>query len=279
MQSYSGPLQRRHIEYFGVGAASSSEYSLNELLEKSLEVSKEPPKESSCMDKFFHFFNPEAPKPAGPVIIPKKRLNECNDEEIRKLIKQSQRQRNIGDVKDPQDIKGGPISFSEHMAKNYFLMDQQRCNLYHGVGDLISKDPLIPRLHPYYSRLGMGIISKLETDQKFKDIGTLIPVPADIPGQVNYYKVFDIVSYGGLSAIALVPVSKDSSLPPLLTFRCTQQTLSGTDSILSVLNDVEKNIGESGYRNSKAKLDALMQNLEFTKGGKINVICYSLGGR
>ncbi len=124
----------------------------------------------------------------------------------------------------------------------------------------------------------MAIISLLETHDQHQDTQVVIPAPGEKEGELDYYEVYDVVSKGGLNAFALVPISKQSSLKPLLVFRCTKQGVGQTDGIPSMLNNGEKNIGKSGYDACAEKFEALMRDKNFTGGGKVNVLCYSLGG-
>lgn len=182
------------------------------------------------------------------------------------------------DVPDPEEISGGPQKVIEYISQDYQTMDQRRCRLYEGVENMPSKDPNIGRLHRYYSRLTMGIISLLETKKEERDVGVIIPAPGARKGEIDFYKVYDIVCYGGLTAVALVPLSNDSTLSPILSFRCTKQSFGQADSVESMLNDIEENIGESGYKMSKHVLDKLMKDPEFLRGKKPIVTDYSLGG-
>lgn len=245
------PLEPRYIEYYGVGAANVYTHHLEE-----------------CLPWY------------------KRDLRSRSVAEIRQAYVDATRYSYLGQRQDPREIYGAPRTMPEQFVKDLFRMDQQRCNLYEGVCDLISKDPRIPALHPYYSRLTMAIISLLETHKctiggkidDRRDLNMVIPAPMRAGGEEDYYKVHDIISFGGLTAVALVPLSDKSSLQPLLTFRCTKQAPSQTDAIPSFLNDLQTKLGESGYEHSKEELRRLMKDPQFTKGKKIKVCAYSLGG-
>ncbi len=243
------PLERRYVEYFGVGAETSSSYNLLEILRQNSWI---------------------------PWL--KKSLSSRSVDEIYRLHQASVKCRYLGTSKDPSRVSGAPSLSHENFAPDYFVMDRQRCNLFRGIADLVSKDPKIPRLHPYYSRLCMGIISLLETEKKIRDRELVIPAPGPRDGELDYYKIYDIVSFGGMTAVALVPISDESTLKPIVAFRCTKQTLGQAEAIPSMLNDVELNIGESGYKAGKEALAKLVNDPKFTRGGKFNVLCYSLGG-
>jgi len=240
------PLERRYVDFFRVGAASAYTYNL---------------KESLAQNSLFNLWT----------------LGGRSVKEIQKLVSHATRF-GYNEGGDPRKVSGAPSAFHENLVQDDLIMDEQRCNLFDGIANLISKDPRIPSMHPYYSRLTMGIISLLETEKRIKDIKMIIPAPGATPGELDYYKVHDIIAFGGLSAIALVPVSKSSPLPPILTFRCTQQALTRADAIPSLLNDMEKNMGESGYKECEKALSRLMKDVSFTRGKKIIVCAYSLGG-
>ncbi|NGX26959.1 MAG: hypothetical protein K940chlam6_00886 [Chlamydiae bacterium] len=239
-------LKRRHIEYFGTGAANPYTFNL---------------KESLCKQSW---------------LFPS--LENQSTEWIHRLNEHAARLRFIGKVKDPSKVYGGAIKPHENFIQDQLLTDQRRANLFQGIEELISDDPNIPRLHPYYSRLAMGIVSLLETQKNIEDIELVIPAPAIIDGKKEYYKIHKIISEGGLNAVAFVPVSKSSKLSPILSFRCTKQSLGQADAILSNLNNMEKHIGKSGYDASEEKLCELMKDPAFTRGKKIKVLAYSQGG-
>ena len=237
------PCERRYLEYFGIGAACAYSYNLSERIPNSFRT-----------------------------------LNQFPPEKIHQFYVEATNNSYLGKVEDPSIIHGAPRDTHENFTHDFSRVDQQRCNLFRGIAELISKDPNIPRLHPYYSRLSMGIISLLETKNDIKDIEIVIPAPAAREGELDYYKVYNIISYGGLTAVALVPISDKSSLSPILAFRCTKQTMGQTDAIPSLLNDMELHMGESGYSACRKYLQTLMEDRKFNNGKKITVLSYSLGG-
>ena len=235
MVNSSLPLERRYVEYFGVGAASAYTYNLEE--------------RRGWFPKSLY-----------------------------QLYREATRSSYLGRIDDPSEVFGAPREGMDKLPQYYFGMDRQRCNLFRGIADLISHDPNIPRMHPYYSRLSMGIISLLETHQDIQDEELIIPAPGATEGELSFYKVYKVISFEGLTAIALVPISDSSSLRPILLFRCTMQSPTKPDAIPSILNNISENIGEPGYRACAKKLDELMEDSYFTKGEKINVLAYSQGG-
>jgi len=239
------PLTPRDIMRFALGCVCAYTYNLQESLERQ-----------------------------GKETLP---LSQLSVEEIHQLFGDATRYGQIK-RKDPRRVTGAPQKLHENFVLDYFKMDQQRCLLLRDVENLVSSDTRIPRMHPYYSRLTMGIISLLQTEKENKDINIIISAPGREKGQIDYYRVYDIISYGGLSAIALVPVSESSSLEPLLIFRCTQQAMCKPDWIASNQNNIEENNGELGYGASEEELSRLMEDPKFTQGKKIKVLAYSLGG-
>lgn len=262
LQKSSFPLETRMIEYFGVGAANPYTYNLMENLPSFFSIPfayKLPYKIQTMMPSFFS-------------------LEQRSPKKIHDYFEEASRMRYLGPMKDPADVHGGVEYSHENWVHDDLEMDRRRANLFRGIAEMGSKDPKIPWMHPYFSRLAMGIICQLETKQDSKDIELVIPAPGCKEGELEYYKVFDIISGGGLSAVALVPVSDKSHLVPILAFRCTKQAISQTDAFDSFRNDLEESIGESGYKACKESLQKLMQNRQFTKGKKVTVLSYSLGG-
>ncbi|MDN3505858.1 MAG: hypothetical protein P0S96_01345 [Simkaniaceae bacterium] len=242
----SKPLKREFVEFFGTGAANPTATDLQGALDQKS-------------------FYPQA-------------LEKMSPKYIHNLFEEVTDARYIGNWQDPAQVYGGAKEAHENLTHVQLNTDQQRANLFRGIDRLTSIDPNIPRLHPYYSRLEMGIVSHLETKQDCKDVDLVIPAPGTREGKVEYYKIHDIISKDGLSAVALVPLCDKSSLSPILAFRCTKQNPGQTDFIPSILNNMEKHIGKSGYRSSFEQLKALMNDDKFTMGGKVKVLAYSQGG-
>jgi len=237
------PFERRYVEYFGVGAASPYTFQL---------------REQQC------FFD--------------SRLENLNPGEIHRLYKKATRNSYLGTVEDPTEIYGGVRHAHEQLTYDYFHTDQARSNLFRGISELVSKDPKIPRLHPYYSRLEMAIISLLETDPENATLEAVIPAPSDRDGELDYYRIHKIISNGGLNAIALVPISKKSKLDPLLCFRCTKQTLGHHGTLDSNIENFNEHIGKSGYEACREELAKLSDDPAFNRGKPFTVLCYSQGG-
>lgn len=237
------PFERRYVEYFGVGAASPYTFNLRE-------------QQAYFADH----------------------LEDLSPNEVHTLVKKATRNSYLGTVEDPTEISGGVRHAHEQFTYDYFHTDQARSNLFRGISELVSKDPKIPRNHPYFSRLVMGIISLLETDPDNATIEVIIPAPADRDGHVDYYRVHKIISNSGLNAIALVPISNESKLEPLLCFRCTKQTLGHHGTIDSNFENFNEHIGKAGYEACRQQLEQIADDPKFNRGKKFTVLCYSQGG-
>ncbi|NGX38879.1 MAG: hypothetical protein KR126chlam1_00195 [Chlamydiae bacterium] len=251
MEDSGSPLKTRHIEYFGVAGGNVYTFDLQDEMEKNVR-------------------NP------GP-------LSSSSVDQIRQYVLAASQHRYLGRKEDPKVLTGGPRESHEQIVNSSFNSDRIRLSLGTDVESLRWReenhpDPRIPDNHPYYSRLSMAIVSHLETSRKKPDLEVIIPAPGGRPYSQDYYKVHKIISLGGLNAFALTPVSKHSTLPPILSFRCTKQTLVQSGAFPSNFNNADKNIGESGYKAAKEALTALMEDEGFHRGKKITVLSYSQGG-
>ena len=106
----------------------------------------------------------------------------------------------------------------------------------------------------------------------------IIPAPGVRDGEIDFLRVHKIISKGGLTAVALVPVSDSSYLQPIISFRCTKQAPSQSGFFDSILNNGERQIGKSGYEACKEELLALFEDKNFTRGKKVKILTYSQGG-
>jgi len=247
MSQSNFPLEKGYVERFGVGAATAHTFNLNECRFPSV-----------------------------------RSLESLSVDGVRGLFRDATKGTYLGPWRDPRSIHGSPEETHQQVFEDFFLIDKQRNKLYEGVGDLLSKDPNIPAMHPYYSRLTMGIVNFLSTSvtrgDDRRDFEMVIPAPTGEEGKVDYYKVYDIISKEGLTAFAFAPISKHSDLSPLVIFRCTKQAWSQSDFIDSVFQNLQDQHGESGYLACKGELDALMEDPNFLRGKKPIVCGYSLGG-
>lgn len=241
-------LKRRHVEYFGVGASSVRLADL-----KSAQ---------SVWKSVWRFFTG---------------LGSASVDEVRKLYDRVTEHSFLVDKYDPRKLSGAPREFHENFATDQFNIDQQRSNLYLGVGELLSKDPKISRLDRFYSRLSMTITCLLEDPSKVNQ-EFIIPAPGVRDGEIDFLRVHKIISKGGLTAVALVPVSDSSYLQPIISFRCTKQAPSQSGFFDSILNNGERQIGKSGYEACKEELLALFEDKNFTRGKKVKILAYSQGG-
>lgn len=237
------PFERRYIEFFGVGAANPYTYQLKE------------------RQGLFG-----------------KKLSNLKPSEIHTLFQKATKNAYLGKLEDPTKLHGGVRHIHEQLTYDDRRNDEGRAILFRGISELVSRDQKIPRLHPYYSRLEMGIICLLETDPENPTLEAVIPAPGERDGETDYYRVHKIISGGGLNAIALVPISNSSKLDPILCFRCTKQTFGHHGAIDSNLENFNEHIGKSGYQQCAKKLEELSQDPTFTRGKKFTVLCYSQGG-
>lgn len=145
-------------------------------------------------------------------------------------------------------------------------MDQERLHLMQNLGN-------IPNPDGYYERLAKSI-ANLELEPKM-----LLPA-LTLTGEIDFYEVYCEINRGkGLGAYALRPISKSSTLQPLLVFSPSKILLNREDSFQTWLNDCEENIGSTGYLDAREALQALMKDDRFKpEGQKIILIGASLGG-
>ena len=100
-----------------------------------------------------------------------------------------------------------------------------------------------------------------------------------LPCEGGEYRVHRKISQEGLVAYALTPLKEESSLPPLIAFRCTMADPFKEEGLNSVCNDLDPCIGQRGYFACQSKFADLMNDPTFRgKDQKIQVTGYSLGG-
>jgi len=95
----------------------------------------------------------------------------------------------------------------------------------------------------------------------------------------SYYKVYDVLVTGeGLSAYALLPLIKDQEhTEPIIAFPGTKFYPSGTDAASTVINDLERSMGYSGYNAGRPFLRKWLFDKNFCKD-KVRLVGFSLGG-
>jgi pimeloyl-ACP methyl ester carboxylesterase len=171
----------------------------------------------------------------------------------------------VGNIRDPRTISGGPTAFSALFFHDVVLMDNEKQLLFSDVSRL-TFDEWLERM------------SKVIVNRELL-IGQIIPAPG-IDGATDHYKVYQKITTGaGLIAYALRPATQDSTLKPLLVFRPTPWAVSHEDAFAAYLNNVERTIGETGWKSSKQTINELMTNPHFKKPNeKIIIAGYSLGG-
>ncbi|HEY5260086.1 MAG TPA: hypothetical protein VIJ46_05495 [Rhabdochlamydiaceae bacterium] len=145
---------------------------------------------------------------------------------------------------------------------DHFRKDQHRLRMLQQV-------PHLPQRDAFLELLCKKVV------QHEMDKGTLVPAPSP-RGGIEYYEIAKKVGSGaGLVAYLFKPVSAESTLRPLLIFRPTQFHLSSEDAVPTLLNDLERNIGHTGYLAAKPALDELMRNPDYQD---IEAAGFSLGG-
>jgi hypothetical protein len=195
----------------------------------------------------------------------REKLSSLTREELRDKMGKVQPFPIVGNYKDPTKIHGAPGSFSAFFFHDKLLMDKEKQLLFSDVGRLT--------FHSWKERL-----AKVTVNRELLE-GQLIPAPGQ-DGRIDYYKVYRKIATGdGLVAYGLRPVTRDSTLKPLIVFRPSQWAISNEDAIETYLNDVHVNIGEKGWEPSKPHFDQLMSDPKFRRGNEIVAIAgYSLGG-
>lgn len=166
---------------------------------------------------------------------------------------------------DPRQISGDPTHTSSYFIYDPFWMDKETQLLFSDVGDL--------SFPAWQERLCKAVLNRELFEKQ------IIPAPG-VNGRTEYYKVYRKIATGdGLVAYALSPLGSDSTLKPLLVFRPTQGCLCNEDGLETYLNDVEHQIGKTGYLSAKGLLDQLIEDPKFCPvGTRIKGAGYSLGG-
>ncbi len=171
----------------------------------------------------------------------------------------------VGSYRDPVKIAGSPGSFSAFFFHDKVLMDKEKQLLFSDVGRLSFQ-------------AWMERFAKVTANRELLE-GQLIPAPG-YDGRLDYYKVYRKVATGdGLVAYALRPATNDSTLKPIIVFRPSQWAVSNEDAFQTYLNDVQKNVGEMGWRAAKPFFEQLMNDPKFRRSDeRVLIAGYSLGG-
>jgi hypothetical protein len=171
----------------------------------------------------------------------------------------------VGNYRDPVKIHGSPGSLLAYFFHDKILMDKEKQLIFSDVG-LLS-------FHAWMERF-----AKIAINRELLE-GQLIPAPGQ-DGHLDYYKVYRKIATGdGLIAYALRPAANDSTLKPIIFFRPSQWAFSNEDAFETYLNDVQKNVGEIGWKAAKPLFEQLMNDPHFRRAGeRIAIAGYSLGG-
>jgi len=169
----------------------------------------------------------------------------------------------LGEKIAPTRIGGAPMELWAWLFFSPTMMDKEKQLLLSDVENLSQE--------AYLERLSKAVINREIAE------GAIIPAPGK-DGKRDYYKMVKEIAADGLLACAFKPISRYSSLEPLLIFRPSQIALSHRDAIPTYLNDLQQNIGEMGYSAAKPQLDELMNSKFGLSEFGVTVIGYSLGG-
>lgn len=202
-----------------------------------------------------------------------KRVEDCTVEEIAHLCKRAYPAEYIGQRRDPEELLGGPSRPFEYIKYDSMRQDQKRLNLYQGVEKLKDESAgILKENHPFLQRLSMAIV------HHDMQVGDIIEAPGE-NGKKDFYKLYQNIIEEGCVAIALVPVSKQSNLRPILAFRPTATSLNAQVWKDTWINNILKYNGEKGYNAAREKFNRLMNDPQFYKADyKPIVVAYSLGG-
>ena len=202
--------------------------------------------------------------------------------QIRDRLRAIQNIEFTGRCNSRHETRGGPDSCSDIFWHDPFKLDRKRVHLSQPEDveqlmvptEILRDHPYLPQDLPWINRLAM-VFTSMEME-----IGELIPAPSN--GGVDYYEVYEEIATGdGLVAYALRSIAQDSTLLPIIVFRPSQMTLVAKDAVETLFNDMEANIGESGYLAARALFERLVgdpiHGPRFHNNQKIRLIGYSLG--
>lgn len=193
------------------------------------------------------------------------KLRMVTREQLRERIRLVQPFPIVGVYRDPVRILGSPSSLFAYFFHDKILMDKEK--------QLIFSDTERLSFQAWLERL-----TKVANNRELIE-GQLIPAPGQ-DGNIDYYKVYRKIATGdGLVAYALRPATSNSTLKPLISFRPSQWAFSNEDAFETYLNDVQKNVGEMGWKAAQPLFEQLMNDPKFRRSNeKITVAGYSLGG-
>jgi hypothetical protein len=166
----------------------------------------------------------------------------------------------IGDVRDGRDVVGAPDrNCADIFGFNALQLAKQRAAIFEDAHQITEAQ--------FLERFAKSAVSH-EMEE-----GSILPCPTR--AGYEYYQVYRKIAGSGLVAYALKPLSNESRLKPLLSFRPTQVGLGMEDGVQSVLNDLEPVIGQMGYRDCHHELMRLVSEDWFKD---VIATGYSLGG-
>ncbi|MFI5334915.1 MAG: hypothetical protein ACHQT8_07145, partial [Chlamydiales bacterium] len=166
---------------------------------------------------------------------------------LNQYVRSIQNTRLINRGAQPERVHGGPDTYGDLFWHRPLHLDRKRVRLSLTTEhltlpvEIARQYPYLVSDLPWVDRMAK-VFSSMEME-----MGELIPVPSH--GGVDQYVVFNKIGTGdGLVAYALKSVAQNSDLLPLLIFRPSQSAVfAAEDAVETLFNDMEANIGETGY--------------------------------
>ncbi|MGE5196860.1 MAG: lipase family protein [Anaerolineae bacterium] len=169
------------------------------------------------------------------------------------------------DVGPLRHLAGTPKNLWDWFFYNRYSMDWERVHL-------TKKLNISRHQHAYLQRVLYCIVNR-EMEE-----GMTLPYP-DPDGKWDLYEVHRVVVKEGLTAYFLKPVSACSKLEKMVVFSSTKFFPSAENFDKTFLNDMEYDIGMTGYEAAKKLLKEGMKDRSFRKRReKVLVGGFSLGG-
>ncbi len=193
------------------------------------------------------------------------RIKTLSREQLTDRMRQIQPFPIVGSYRDPVKITGSPGSLLAHFFHDKLLMDKEKQLLFSDVERLT--------FAAWQERFTKVIVNRELIE------GQLVPAPGQ-DGRIDYYKVYRKIGTGdGLVSYALKPATNNSTLKPLIVFRPSQWAFSNEDAFETYLNDVQRNVGEMGWKSAARVFEDLMTDPSFRRNHeKVSLSGYSLGG-
>ncbi|MFI5333706.1 MAG: hypothetical protein ACHQT8_00890, partial [Chlamydiales bacterium] len=200
---------------------------------------------------------------------------------LHQYVRSIQNTRLINRGAQPEQVHGGPDTYGDFFWHRPLHLDRKRVRLSLTTEhltlpvEIARQYPYLVSDLPWVDRMAK-VFSSMEME-----VGELIPVPSH--GGVDQYVVFNKIGTGdGLVAYALKSVAQDSDLLPLLIFRPSQSAVfAAEDAVETLFNDMEANIGETGYNAARERFRSLLTDPVlgsfFLNNRRLRLFAYSLG--